>query len=141
MFRLVIDTDVMVAALESEAGASRRVLEAVLRGEVHLLLSTALMVEYEAVLTRPETLARSGLSASDTWKILDELARICRPVVFDYRWRPLAADVDDDFVVETAINGAAEVIASFNIRDMTAGAAMFGIAVERPAVILRRMRR
>ncbi|HIJ61387.1 MAG TPA: putative toxin-antitoxin system toxin component, PIN family [Rhodospirillaceae bacterium] len=140
MFRLVVDTDVMVAALESATGASRQVLLRILRGEAQALLSTALMLEYEAVLTRPNTLARSGLEAADIWKILDEFARICSPVVFDYRWRPLAADEDDDFVIETAINGAADAIASFNVRDIVKGAASFGIAVERPALILRRMR-
>ena len=141
MLRLVIDTDVMVAALESSAGASRQVLEGVLRGEASLLLSTALLLEYEAVLTRPAVLDRSGLSGADVTKILDELARICTAVAFDYRWRPLANDSDDDFVVETAINGTADVIVSFNIRDMAAGAGRFGIAVERPAEVLRRMRR
>lgn len=140
MLRLVLDTDVMAAALESDTGASREVLVAVLRGEVPLLLSTALMLEYESVLTRAETMARSGLSTGDILKVLDELARLCTPVAFDYRWRPVARDADDDFVVETAINGMADVIASFNIRDMARGAADFGIPVERPAIVLRRMR-
>jgi hypothetical protein len=43
-------------------------------------------------------------------------------------------------VLETAINGGADVIATFNIRDMRAGAERFGIAVERPATVLRRLR-
>jgi len=141
MLRLVMDTDVMVAALESDTGASREVLVGVLRGDAQFLLSTALMLEYEAVLTRADTLARSGLSTDDVLKILDELARLCTPVAFDYQWRPLARDANDDFVVETAINGMAGVIASFNVRDMVAGAGSFGIAVERPALVLRRIRK
>jgi len=36
---------------------------------------------------------------------------------------------------------ADDVIASFNIRDMATGAARFGIAVERPASVLRRIKR
>ncbi len=47
---------------------------------------------------------------------------------------------DDNLVLETAINGNADVIASFNIGDMAAGAARFGIAVERPASVLKRIR-
>ena len=141
MLRMVIDTDVMVAALESSSGASRQILLCALHGKMHLLLSTALMLEYEAVVTRSETLRRSGLSNTDVIAVLDELARLCTPVAFDYRWRPVAADRDDDFVIETAINGAADVIVSFNARDMEHGAARFGIAVERPALVLRRMGR
>ena len=71
--------------------------------------------------------------------MLDELAGLCVPVTFDYRWRPQARDPDDDLVLETAINGAADVIASFNVADMHAGAQRFGIAVERPAAVLERM--
>jgi hypothetical protein len=43
-------------------------------------------------------------------------------------------------VIEVAINGGADLIATFNIRDMRAGAERFGISVERPAAVLRRMR-
>jgi hypothetical protein len=63
-----------------------------------------------------------------------------RAVAFDYRWRPVARDADDDLVLETAVNGNADAIASFNVGDMAAGAARFGIAVERPASVLRRIR-
>ena len=141
MLRVVIDTDVMVAAFESATGASRRLVSDVLDDRVTLLLSTSLMLEYEDVLTRPETLARSNLTAGEVLEVLDELARLCTPVGFDYRWRPAARDADDDLVLETAINGLADVIATFNAKDMAAGAKMFGILVERPVVVIRRIER
>jgi hypothetical protein len=43
-------------------------------------------------------------------------------------------------VLETAINGGAEVVASFNVADMEAGARRFGIAVERPGTVMRRIK-
>lgn len=140
MLRIVIDTDVMVAAVDSARGAARQLLLDVLDGKVTLLLSVSLMLEYEAVLTRPAILQRSGLTHAEVIDVLDGVAAGCSPVAFDYRWRPLAEDVDDDLVVETAINGSADVIASFNVSDMRAGAATFGIPVERPAQVLRRIR-
>ena len=103
-------------------------------------MSTSLLLEHEATLTRPAVLGMIGIVALDVLAVLDELAGPCIPVALDYRWRPVAADPDDDMVVETAINGGAETIATFNIRDMRAGAGRFGIAVERPAAILRRLR-
>jgi hypothetical protein len=69
-----------------------------------------------------------------------ERASCCVPVAFDFRWRPAASDPDDDLVIETAINGSADVIATFNIADMDVAAASFSIAVERPAAVLRRLR-
>jgi putative PIN family toxin of toxin-antitoxin system len=140
MHRVVVDTDVMVAAFDSPTGASRQLLVEMLDGKAKLLLSTSLMLEYEAVLTRPNVLKLIGIGAEEVLAVLDELAGLCVPVAFDFRWRPTAADADDDVVLETAINGNADVIASFNVRDMAAGAARFGIAVERPASVLRRIR-
>jgi putative PIN family toxin of toxin-antitoxin system len=141
VLRAVLDTDVMVAAFASAAGASRRLLLAVLDREIRLLLSTPLLLEYETVLTRPARLEAAGVTAAEVLAVMDELAGLCVPVAFDYRWRPQAHDPDDDLVLETAINGGAEVIASFNIADMAAGARRFGLAVERPGMVLRRIRR
>ena len=139
MLRLVLDTDVVFAAFHSPAGASRRLLLEILDGKALLLLSATLMVEYEAVLTRPGNLKKFGIGVADVLSVLDEIAGLCVPVAFDYRWRPGAADPDDDLVLETAINGTANAIASFNLADMRAGAAPFGITVERPVDILRRI--
>jgi len=72
--------------------------------------------------------------------VLDELAGLCVPVAMDYRWRPIAADPDDNLVVETAINGRADLIVTFNISDMRTGAKQFGMAAVRPATVLRRLR-
>jgi predicted nucleic acid-binding protein len=85
MLRAVLDTDVMVADLSSATGASRRLLLAVLDREVRMLLSTPLLIEYEAVLTRPAVLAMAGVSAEEVVAVLDELMGLCTPVAFDYR--------------------------------------------------------
>ena len=141
VYRVVLDADVVVAAFDSPRGAARQLLLAVLDGELLLLVSTTLMLEYEAVLTRSSMLEMIGLDVGEVSSVLDELAAICVPVAFDYRWRPVARDADDDLVLETAVNGNADAIASFNVGDMVAGAARFGIAVERPASVLRRITR
>lgn len=131
----------MVAAVGSATGASRQLVIDVLDGRITMLLSASLMIEYEAVLSRPETLARSGITVEEVIEVLDELALRCTPVAFDYRWRPAAKDPDDDVVLETAVNGSADVIATFNVKDMAEAGAAFGIAVERPALVLRRIER
>lgn len=138
--RVVLDTDVMVAGFASAAGASRRLLLAALDGELRLLLSTPLVLEYEAVLTRASVLEMAGISAEEVLAVLDALAGVCVPVAFDFRVRPGARDPDDELVLETAVNGGADVIATFNLADLRDGAARFGIPVERPADLLRRMR-
>lgn len=103
-------------------------------------MSMGLLLEYEAVLTRPAVLRMIGVDSAAVLSVLDELAGLCVPVALDYRWRPVAEDPNDDMVIETAINFGADVIATFNIGDMRAGAERFGVAVERPASVLRRLR-
>jgi putative PIN family toxin of toxin-antitoxin system len=140
MLRIVLDTDVLVAGITSSEGASRQVVLAVLDMQVRLLISTPLMIEYEAVLTRPHHLARWGLKTDEILELLDEFARICTPVAFDYRWRPTGADDDDEMVVETAINGQADIVATFNLRHMKNAGTRFGFIAQRPGSLLRRIR-
>jgi predicted nucleic acid-binding protein len=92
---------------------------------------------------RPNWNSRAGRHSKHrrlVFTALDELAGLCVPVAMDYRWRPVAADPDDDMVVETAINGRADLIVTFNISDMRAGAEQFGVAALRPASVSRRLR-
>jgi putative PIN family toxin of toxin-antitoxin system len=136
----VLDTDVMVAALRSESGASRQLLLAGLNHQFELLLSVPLVLEYESVLTRPEHLAACGLSGAEVGSVLDDLVAIARPVRLAFRWRPRFSDPDDDMVLETAINGGASAIVTFNQRDFVDAGREFNCAVILPAAALKRIR-
>jgi len=137
----VLDTDVLVAAFRSDAGASRQVLEAALSRRFELLLSVPLMFEYEAVLNRPEHLAAAGASSQDVGDVLDGLAAVGRQVRLAFRWRPALTDPNDDMVLETAINGQARAIITFNKRDYLPFAPEFGCLVLRPGELLRILER
>jgi len=137
----VLDTDVMVAALRSMWGASRQLLLAALDGQFEVLVSVPLMLEYEAVLTRPEQLVACGLRPSDVERVLDHVAAVATPVRFAFRWRPMLTDPDDDMVLETALNGNAGAIVTFNKRDFRPVAKSFHCAVILPGEALRRIRR
>lgn len=139
MVACVLDTDVLVAAFRSDAGASRQVLHAALQKQFELLLSVPLMFEYEAVLTRPEHLAASGASAQDVSDVLDGLAAVAKHVKLAFRWRPALSDPDDDMVLETAVNGHAQAIITFNERHFNPVASGFGCLVMRPGEFLRRL--
>ena len=130
----------VVAALRSDRGASRQLLLAALNQQFELLLSVPLMLEYEAVLTRPEHLAACGLSGPEVGRVLDDLAAVARPVRLAFRWRPKLSDPDDDMVLETAINGSASAIVTFNQRDFVSGIRGFNCALLLPATALRQIR-
>ncbi len=44
-----------------------------------------------------------------------------------YRWRPALMDPDDEMVLETAVNGQADRLVSFNLRDFGEAGLQFGI--------------
>jgi putative PIN family toxin of toxin-antitoxin system len=137
--RAVLDTSVLVAALRSDAGASRQLLESALDRRLVLLLSVPLMVEYEAVLVRPEQFSVSKVSAREAGLILDALAAVGEPVRLAFLWRPMLADPADDMVLETAMNGRAELLVTFNRRHFAKAARLFQIMVASPAEALRRL--
>lgn len=137
----VLDTDVLVAAFRSDAGASRWLLEAARVRRFRLLLSVPLMLEYESVLTRPEHLAASGVTREEVSAVLDELALVGERVELAVRLRPMLADPNDEMVLETAINGRADAIITFNERDFRRVAGRFRCAVLRPVDAVRQLSR
>jgi putative PIN family toxin of toxin-antitoxin system len=137
--KVVLDTDVIVAAVLSERGASRQLLLRVVDGLLDGAISVALILEYEAVLKRPENLRLSKLTSDDVDVILDQVAASMEHVEMFYLWRPLLRDPEDDMVFETAFNGHADVIATFNIGDFGDAPRRFGIDVIRPGDLLRRL--
>ena len=138
--RLVLDTDVVVAAMRSDRGASRQLLLAALDRRFTLLASVPLMLEYEAVLTRPEHLKEIGLRAEEVNDVLDGLAAVIEPVTLRFLWRPRLRDPGDEMVLETAVNGGADRLITFNVRHLAEAAMVFGMRTSRPGVVLRAIR-
>jgi len=91
-------------------------------------------------MTRPQHLAASGLSSAEVGHVLDDLAAVARPVRLAFRWRPRLSGPDDDMVLETAINGSASAIVTFNQRDFATGIKGFSCAVIPPAMALQQIR-
>lgn len=131
--RLVVDTAVMVAAIRSDRGASRYLLVAALERRFTMLASVPLLVEYQAVMSRLEHLKASRLSVADVEALLDAVAAVSEQVHLDFLWRPVLIDPDDDMVLETAMNGRADAIVTFNRRHFVAATKRFGIDVLSPA--------
>lgn len=136
--RLVLDTNVLVAAMRSPRGASGAVLRAARIGALTMVASPSLFLEYEAVLTRAEHLEAARLSIREAHLLLDTLAAILTPAAGQL-WRPLLRDPDDEMVIEAAINGSADAIVTFETRTFAAPAAAFGIEVLTPGAAWRRI--
>jgi predicted nucleic acid-binding protein len=136
---VVLDTDMLVAAVMSASGASRFLLREIGLGRLTAAASVPLLLEYEAVLKRLETLQRAGATIEDMDVILDQLAATLQRVPIWYLWRPLLRDIKDDMVLEAAANGAATHLVTFNIRDFGEAPRRFDIELCPPAELARRL--
>lgn len=126
--RLIIDTNILVAATRNRAGPSFALMQLVRQGALRMCCSPALFLEYEDMLKRPEQLAASGLASDDIDAILNELAGLIEPVTTYYTWRPQLRDPADEMVLEAAVNARVDAIVTYNLRDFQP-AKRFGIPV------------
>jgi len=137
MIRAVLDTNVLIAASRSRQGASYALLHALRQRRFIALASVPLLLEYEAVLKRPEQLQAGGRTLAMTDAFLDALCRYVEPVHLHYLWRPQTRDAADEMVLETALNGQADVLVSLNIADFAAAARRFHLPLMTPGEFYR----
>ena len=134
-----MDTDAIVAAMRSPSGASAAIIRKARQGKVALLLSVPLAMEYEAVCARPEHQLAAGLSEQEVRIFVDAVIAIAEPVKIHYLWRPQLRDPSDEMVLETAVNGRANLLITFNVRDYGTAPARFGIEVMTPREAVERI--
>ncbi len=135
--RLVLDTNILVAATRNRLGPSFALVQAVRGGALQMCCSPALFLEYEDVLKRGPQLQASGLALQDVDAILAELAGLVRPVQTHYQWKPQLRDPADEMVLEAAVNAQAQAIVTYNLKDF-GPARRFGVEVLNPQQCFRR---
>src|SRR5947208_16478946 len=138
--RVVMDTDAVVAAMRSPEGASAAILRAVRRDQATLLLTVPLALEYEAVCHRTGHRLAAGLSERQVGIFVDAVIAMAQPVETHFLWRPQLRDPNDEMVLEAAVNGRADVLVTFNLRDFGTAPSRFGVAVLLPREVITKLR-
>jgi len=138
--RIVLDTSVVVAGLRSRLGAGNAVLRLVAIRKLAPLATPPLFLEYEEVLKRPEQRLAHGLGLEEIDELLAELAALIEPVETHFVWRPQTRDPNDEMVLETAINGHADALVTYNVVDFVTVSEGFGIPILRPGDLLKKVR-
>jgi putative PIN family toxin of toxin-antitoxin system len=137
--RVVLDTSVLVAGLRSQLGASNRVLLAVAGKRCVPLVTTALFLEYESVLQRPEQQLATGMSPKDVEGFLAAFASASEPVELNFFWRPQLRDPADELILEAAVNGRAAAVVTHNVGDFRVATMRFGVRTLTPAEFLKEL--
>lgn len=134
MYRVVIDTNVVVAAIRSRQGASFEVLRRIGDRTFEVALSVSLVLEYESVLSRH--LDASYLTNEEVNDLIDYMCEVAVWREIFFLWRPFLRDQNDDLVLELAVAAGCDKIVTHNTRDF-AGVEQFGIEVVTPAALLQ----
>ena len=136
--RVVLDTNVLVAAVRSRQGASFALVDSIPTAEFQICLSVGLYAEWQEVLTRPENLP-PGQGSEEALGFLRYLASQAYLQDIHFLWRPLLTDADDDMVVELAFSASCQYIITHNTADFR-GAEILGVSAITPRDFLKMIR-
>jgi putative PIN family toxin of toxin-antitoxin system len=134
---IVLDTNVIIAALRSKKGASSKLLSLVGTQKFEIHDSVALILEYEDVIQRQRT--ELGLSQDDVSDFIDALCLMAHHHKIYFLWRPTLSDVGDELVLELAVTARCEYIVTHNISDFK-NLDKFGIQAITPREFLQVIR-
>ena len=131
--RIIVDTNIFIAAILSPAGENREVLRACLRGRALPLMGAALFHEYEDLLGRSALMAKSKLTNKQRNDLFEAFLSVAEWVKVYFLWRPNLPDEADNHLIELALAGAAESIVTNNLRDLRQGELRFpGLKIQTP---------
>lgn len=135
--RIVVDTNVFIAAILSPAGENRAVLRACFLGKAKPLLGSAVFHEYEDLLSRSELMANSPLTTADRGALFNAFLSVTEWVKIYFLWRPNLPDEADNHLIELALAGSAKFIVTNNLKDLHHGELRFpGLTILSPKQFL-----
>ncbi len=131
---IVIDTNVVIAALRSKRGASFKLLSLVGTQKFEIHDSVPLILEYEEVAQRQRI--ELGLSQEDVSDLIDSLCSLSHHHEIYFLWRPSLPDPNDELILELAVSAQCRYIVTHNINEF-AGIDRFSIEAVTPGKFLR----
>ena len=134
--RVVLDTNVLIAALITKGTPPDRLYQAWLRGEIELITSVAQIAELAAVLARPRL--QKYLDADEAAAIIENIDT--RAVIFDdLPSVDLSPDPKDNPILAAAIAGNADLIVSGDKTHLLELGAAVGIPIVSAREALNRL--
>ena len=136
---IVIDTNVIIAALYSKKGASFKLLELCLNKKIDFAVSSLVFLEYRGKISNKieDNFLKINKRDLDIFlkAIYERAELILHPIIL----RPMLPDPGDDKILECAISANAESIISFNTKDFPRNIlSEYGIKLMSPKTFLKK---
>ena len=139
VLKVVLDTNVLVAAARSRRGASFALVSSIPAPEFQPCLSVGLYAEWQEVLTREENLP-PGQTPEDALGFVRYLASQAHLQEIHFLWRPFLPDPNDDMILELAFAAACRHIITHNVKDFH-GSEQLGVTALTPRKFLDLIRK
>jgi uncharacterized protein len=140
MVRVVVDTNVLVSGILVEEGACAKILQAARGGRILMILSPAILAEFEMVIRRSHIAGKYPAARDRAHDFVLFLIANAEFVEGDVKRTGLvAADPKDDMVVACALEGNAEFIVSGD-QHLTDLNEFEGIPILPPSVFVKRVK-
>ncbi|WP_414576191.1 putative toxin-antitoxin system toxin component, PIN family [Anabaena sp. CCY 9402-a] len=98
----------------------------------------ALFSEYESVIHRSEIIAKCPLTTEEISVLLASLMSVSQWVYIYYLWRPNLKDEADNHLIELAVAGNAQIIATHNVKDFQNAELLFSnLSILTPEEIIK----
>jgi len=136
LWRVVLDSSVLVAGLRSRRGASYRLLTLLRAERFEIAVSVPVVLEYEAVLRRHAR--QLGLAETEATGLVDYLCAIGHRQEIHFLWRPMLRDPRDEAILELAVAARCRAVVTHNVRDFE-GAGRFGVTALTPGAFVRQL--
>jgi len=98
LLQVVIDTNVLIAALQSKVGASFNLLRRIGTGQFVINLSVPLCLEYESVAKRIVAEKQLPLTNGDIEELIEMLTQAANLWQIRFLWRPFLPDPNDEML-------------------------------------------
>jgi putative PIN family toxin of toxin-antitoxin system len=131
--KIVMDTNVLFAALKSRRGASYKLVSLLPSERFSIAISVPLIIEYEDVLKRGKL--SSDITEKDIGDFIDFFCYVGEHQDIFFLWRPFLTDPSDDLVLEVAVAGCCDAIITYNKRHFK-NAHKFGLKILDPREFL-----
>ena len=143
MYKIVIDTNVLLSALFSKKGKSYKLIELLAKAAIedrkYNVVSVPLALEFEEVLLRSKNREKYDYFTEEELRlIIADIVNISHRTKLHFLWRPFLKDSFDDKVLETAVNGQASAIITFNTKDFAGVKKYFDIEILTPAELFEK---
>lgn len=143
MYKIVIDTNVLLSALFSNKGKSYELIDLLnIKAEKNIffnVISVPLALEFEEVILRPKNRKKYDyFNEEDLKLIISDIISISYRTKLYFLWRPFLRDSFDDKVLETAVNGRANAIITYNTKDFDGVKKYFNIDILTPAELFNK---